>query len=89
MQDIRLHLAALNYSRNAAEGLARTKNNVEGWHWDVTTLFRSNDPNIRNFFEKDLLGATNQNLKINNSASGNENYRHKKYRVRIENNKTM
>ena len=74
-----------NHSRDAAEGLARTTNAVEGWHLGVTTLFQGNHPCLRTFLEKISLDATNQKFNIIKATSGNENKSCKKYRVINEN----
>ena len=78
-----------NHSRDAAEGLARTTNAVEGWHLGVTTLFQGNHPCLRTFLEKISLDATNQKFNIIKATSGNENKSRKKYRVINENVKNI
>ena len=35
-----------NHNKDAADGLARTTNTVEGWHLGVTSFFQGNNPCI-------------------------------------------
>ena len=39
-------LAVWNHSVSALEGLARTNNAVEGWHFGLQSLFQCSHPNI-------------------------------------------
>ena len=41
-----------NHSQEAAEGLIRTKNAVEGWHLGVAALFQGSHPSLYTFFIK-------------------------------------
>ena len=82
-------LALWNHNKDAAEGLARTTNAVEGWHLGVTSLFQGNHPCIRTFLEKISLDAANQKFNIIKALSGKENKSRKKYRVLNENVKNI
>ena len=82
-------LVGLNQLTDAAEGLARTTNAVEGWHLGVTSLFQGNHPCIRTFLEKISLDAANQKFNIIKALSGKENKSRKKYRVLNENVKNI
>ena len=44
--------ALWNHYNNAAAGLNRTTNGVEGWHYGVTSLFQGSHPSIHTFQEK-------------------------------------
>ena len=78
-------LALWNHNKDAAEGLARTTNAVEGWHLGLTSLFQGNLPCIWTFLEKISLDAANQKFNIIKDLSGKEKKSRKKYRVPNEN----
>ena len=82
-------LALWNHNKDAAEGLARTTNAVEGWNLGVTSLFQGNHPCIMTFLEKISLDAANQKFNIIKALSGKENKSRKKYRVLNENVKNI
>ena len=53
-----------NRSEEAAAGLIRTTNAVEGWHLGYATLFKGNHPSIHTFLEQIKLDAANQKFNI-------------------------
>ena len=46
-----------NHSEEAAAGLIRTTNAVEGWHLGVATLFKGNHPSVHTFLEQIKTGC--------------------------------
>ena len=82
-------MALWNHNKDAAEGLARTTNAVEGWHLGVTSLFQGNPPCIWTFPENISLDAANQKLNLITALSGKENKSRKKYRDLNENVKSI
>ena len=69
-----------NHSEEAAAGLIRTTNAVEGWHLGVATLFKGNHPSVHTFLEQIKLDAANQKFNIMKAMGGNSNSSRKKYR---------
>ena len=69
-----------NHSEEAAAGLIRTTNAVEGWHLGVATLFKGNHPSVHTFLEQIKLDAANQKFNIMKAMGGNSNPSRKKYR---------
>ena len=53
-----------NHSQEAAEGLKRTTNAVEGWHLGVTELFQGSHPSLYTFFDKIQMDSINQKFNI-------------------------
>ena len=53
-----------NHSQEAAEGLIRTTNAVEGWHLGVTALFQGSHPSLFTFLNKIQMDSANQKFNI-------------------------
>ena len=66
--------------KEAASGLIRTTNAVEGWHFGVTALFQSSLPFLYTFLDEMKLDAANQKLNILIAVGGNNNRGRKIYR---------
>ena len=81
--------ALWNHNKDAAEGLARTTNAVEGWELSVTSLFQGNHPCVWNFLEKISLDAANQKFNIIKALTGKENRSRKKCSILNENIKNI
>ena len=75
-----------NHSQEAAEGLIRTTNAVEGWHLGVTALFQGSHPSLYTFLNKIQTDSKNK-LEVQNfeGYGGNTESRRKKYRDIHEN----
>ena len=63
----------------AAAGLIRTTNAVEGRHLGVATLFKGKHPSFHTFLEQIKLDAANQKFNIMKAMVGNSNPSRKKY----------
>ena len=74
-------LAVWNHAENAAEGLARTTNAVEGWYFGVLALFQGSHPSLSVFHEKNRLDCTTQHFNILKARGGSRNAQRKKYRL--------
>ena len=68
-----------NHSEEAAAGLIRTTNAVEGWHLGVASLFKGNHPSVHTFREQIKLDADNQKFNKLKAMGENSNPSRKKY----------
>ena len=69
-----------NHSQEAAEGLIRTTNAVEGWHLGVTALLQGSHTSLYTFLNKIQMDSTNQKFNILKAMGGTQNQGRKKYR---------
>ena len=62
-----------NHFHDAADGLIRTTNAVDGWPLGVTALFQGSHPTVSVFLEKIQLDVMNQEFNILKANSGVRN----------------
>ena len=63
----------------AIEGIARTTNAVEGWHYEIQALFSGSHPGIWKFLTNLQKDAAVQKLNFLNASSGDKFPKKKKY----------
>ena len=69
-----------NHQIEAAEGLARTTNAVEGWHCGIKSLFQGAHPALNILLDKLKLDSATQKFNMLKASSGSCNKPRKKYR---------
>ena len=68
-----------NHHNAACEGLARTNNAVEGWHYGIQSLFTGSHPNIWTFIQKFRQDAALHKFNCLQAVNGQRKKPRKKY----------
>ena len=70
-----------NQHAAGVDGIARTTNSVEGWHYSLQSLFLCHHPTVWSFMDGIKRDMQQQKTKFLQGATGIDNISSKKYRT--------
>lgn len=73
------NICCWNQYSAAVDGIARTTNSVEGWHYSLQALFMCNHPTMWKFLDYLRLDMTKQKMLLMHGAAGAIQPAKKKY----------